>query len=204
MAERVNAYLDGFNLYFGMRDKRWKSLYWLDVGTLAQELLKPHQVLGATKYFTARISGPNSKQVRQATYLLALEAVGRCKIIYGRYQSSPMKCRYCGGGWEQSQEKMTDVNIAVEMLSDAVEDVFDTALLVSGDADLVPAVETIRRLFPAKRIVAAFPPERVSQALRKEVHAHFVIGRLNLARSQLPESVARANGTTLTRPAKWR
>lgn len=204
MVERVSAYLDGFNLYFGMRDKGWKSLYWLDVVILAQELLKPHQVLGATKYFTARISGPNSKQVRQATYLLALEEVGRCKIFYGRYQSSAMKCRNCGVRWEQSQEKMTDVNIAVEMLSDAVENAFDTALLVSGDADLVPAVRTIRRLFPEKRIVSAFPPGRVSQALRKEVHAHFVIGRPNLAKSQLPESVARASGTALTRPTKWR
>jgi hypothetical protein len=204
MSEMVSVYLDGFNLYFGMRDKGWKNLYWLDVGVLAQGLLKPRQVLGATKYFTARISGPNSKQVRQATYLSALEEVGRCEIIYGRYQSSPMYCKKCGGRWDQAQEKMTDVNIAIEMLSDAVENAFDTALLVSGDADLVPAVRTIRRLFPAKRIVSAFPPGRVSQALRKEVHAHFIIGRHNLAKCQLPESIARASGTTLTRPATWR
>ena len=204
MSEMVSVYLDGFNLYFGMRDKGWRNLYWLDVGVLAQELLKPHQVLGATKYFTARISGPNSKQVRQAAYLSALEEARHCEIIYGRYQSSPMQCRKCGGRWEQAQEKMTDVNIAVEMLSDAVENAFDTALLVSGDADLVPAVRTIRRLFPAKRIVSAFPPGRVSQALRKEVHAHFIIGRHNLAKCQLPESIARARGTTLTRPAAWR
>jgi hypothetical protein len=46
MSEMVSVYLDGFNLYFGMRDKGWKNLYWLDVGVLAQELLKPRQVLG--------------------------------------------------------------------------------------------------------------------------------------------------------------
>jgi hypothetical protein len=33
-------------------------------------------------------------------------------------------------------EKMTDVNIAVELLTDAFQDSFDVALLISADGDL--------------------------------------------------------------------
>src|ERR1039457_3467198 len=39
---------------------------------------------------------------------------------------------------------------------------FDSAVLISADSDLVPAISAVRRLFPAKRIVVAFPPERFS------------------------------------------
>ena len=29
--QRVVIYIDGFNLYFGLREKGWKNLYWLNV-----------------------------------------------------------------------------------------------------------------------------------------------------------------------------
>ena len=34
--ERVIAYIDGYNLYYGLRDKRWKWFYWLDIQAMAQ------------------------------------------------------------------------------------------------------------------------------------------------------------------------
>jgi len=54
------------------------------------------------------------------------------------------------------------VNIAIALTSDAFRDQFDTALLVSGDSDLTGPVLQIKQLFPAKRIVVAFPPARSS------------------------------------------
>ena len=44
------------------------------------------------------------------------------------------------------EEKETDVNIAIAMLTDAVRDVYDIALLVSADSDLRPAVGAVKRL----------------------------------------------------------
>ena len=61
----------------------------------------------------------------------------------------------------------TDVNISVELMADAFQNQFDTALIVSADSDLVGPVETVRRLFPTKRMVVAFPPKRTSFALQK-------------------------------------
>jgi hypothetical protein len=44
--ERVAAYIDGFNLYFGIREKGRRHL-WLDLERLVHSLLKPHQQLVA-------------------------------------------------------------------------------------------------------------------------------------------------------------
>ena len=38
---RVISYIDGFNLYFGLKDKGWKRYYWLDLAALSGALLKP-------------------------------------------------------------------------------------------------------------------------------------------------------------------
>ena len=67
--ERVVAYVDGYNLYHGLRAKNWKRFYWLNIQALAVQLLKPHQTLVFTKYFTTIIKQPEDKRKRQAVFL---------------------------------------------------------------------------------------------------------------------------------------
>ncbi len=74
--ERVVTYIDGFNLYFGLRSKGWRRYYWLDPQRLGANLLKGHQSLVATRYFTARIAAnacDPGKHRRQALFLEAIE-----------------------------------------------------------------------------------------------------------------------------------
>lgn len=93
---RIITYVDGFNLYFGLRSKGWKRYYWLDIGRLATNLLKPGQTLQKTKYFTSRIIVPPAKAKRQATYIEALETLDRFEIFYGKYQLNDRVCPKCG------------------------------------------------------------------------------------------------------------
>lgn len=65
--ERVIAYIDGFNLYFGIKEAGFDNCKWLDIKKLVQGLLKPNQVLVDVKYFTSRVSNAPEKQKRQAT-----------------------------------------------------------------------------------------------------------------------------------------
>ena len=95
---------------------------------------------------------------------------------------------------------MTDVNIAVELLGDAQDDVFDTAIIVSGDSDLTKPVQVVQTRYPDKRIVMAFPPDRTSVQLREAATAAFVIGRKKLKDSQLPDRIVKSDGYVLTRP----
>ena len=78
--ERVVAYIDGFNLYFGLKSKGWRRYYWLDLQKLVQNLLKADQRLASTRYFTARISGPPDKQKRQSTFIEALETLTNFQV----------------------------------------------------------------------------------------------------------------------------
>ena len=137
------AYVDGFNLYYGLRSKGWRRYYWLDVRRLAENLLRPGQSLVAVRYFTARIRpqpDDPGKPVRQDTYLQALATLPDLHIHYGYYLAKDRRCSQCGADLQIYEEKMTDVNMAVEMLGDAQDDAFDTAILVSADSDLAGPV----------------------------------------------------------------
>ena len=98
---------------------------------------------------------------------------------------------------------MTDVNIAVELLGDAQDNAFDTAIIVSGDSDLTGPVRTVRSRYPDKRVVVASPPNRASKQLRQVATASFTIGRDAFRDSQLPDQITKSDGFVLTRPSTW-
>ena len=204
--KRVIAYIDGFNLYFGLRHKGWRKYYWLDLVTLSRQLLKPDQVQCGVHYFTTRIrdNGRNSQDMRrQGAYLEALGTLPELTLQFGHYLEKPRQCRKCGATWMDYEEKMTDVNIAVRLLADAFEDRFDTALIVSADSDLTTPVQQVLTRFPHKRIVIAQPPGRQSVALTKAASGYLTVGEAKLRQSQLPSTVTRADGFMLQRPAYW-
>lgn len=201
--ERVITYIDGFNLYFGLKSQKWQRYYWLNLSVLATNLMKPYQKHLSLKYFSSRIVKPLGKHQRQLVYLEALETLPDITIYYGKYQHNPHTCPSCGFIETIPNEKMTDVNIAVELLADAYQDRFDTAILISADSDLTAPVEKVRQLFPKKKVVSAFPPGRSSKELMRVSSAFFTIGRKVLATSQFENQVISISGYPLIRPATW-
>ena len=202
---RVTVYVDGFNLYYGLRSKDWQRFYWLDIRALSENLLRPGQHLAGVRYFTTRITGnEQAKRRRQSIYIEALESCGDVEIHYGHYLAKRRECRNCGLRWTVYEEKMTDVNIAVQLLGDAQDDVFDTAIVLSADSDLAGPVEAVLRRYTGKRVVAVFPPGRRSDRLRRVASSSFTVGRKVLKDSQLPDKVVKADGFVLKRPERWR
>jgi len=106
--------------------------------------------------------------------------------------------------WTDYEEKMTDVNIAIQMLNDAFDDVYDVALVVSGDSDLTTPVRRVRERFPRKRVIVAFPPRRHSSELKRWATGFVSIGEDKLRASQLPRDLAKPDGFVLSRPTTWR
>lgn len=203
---KVITYVDGFNLYFGLRDSGYKKYYWLNIRALAQNLLMLNQELVMTKYFTARITNPPDKEKRQRTYIDALETLRDYKdfeIYYGSYSEEPFKCSRCNNIYDIPHGKKTDVNIATEMLLDAFDNKFEKALLISADADLVPPIQAIRSKYPTKSIVVGFPPSRHSVELETAANSSFYINRATLARSRFDDKVKKADGFILERPVEW-
>ena len=201
--ERVIAYIDGFNLYFGMRDAGYDNSRWLDIKKLIQNLLKSNQELVAVKYYTSRVSNDPDKQKRQSTYIDALESTD-VKIFYGNYQNSTIECKRCLNVWRKANEKMTDVNIATAIIVDAFQDEYDMAMLISGDSDLVPPMREVHKLFKNKRVFVAFPPKRHNSSVSAIAKGSLQIGRKKLADSQFSEEVESKSGYILKVPTNWK
>jgi uncharacterized LabA/DUF88 family protein len=201
--DRLSVYIDGFNLYFGISDRGWRRYLWLDLKALANRLTKPDQALVSIKYFTARVRQNKAKIRKQTTYLQAINEIGWVSTHYGRYQQRSKECRQCHATWNEYEEKMSDVKLATELLRDAFKDQFDTALIITGDGDLVPPIAAIKEDFPDKKVIIVFPPQRDNPLLEAAVDESFRLGRGRLAKCQLPRVVTKKDGYKLVRPSEW-
>ena len=201
--ERTITYIDGYNFYHGICDARLHSSRWLDLTAMSQSLLKPQQRLELVRYFTTMVRNNPPKAKRQSTFIEALRARGGIEIDFGHFLSKSMKCPNCGNEWTKHEEKKTDVNIAVRILDDAFDDRFDVAMVVSGDSDLVPAIESIHTRFPNKRIIVAFPPKRHSAELKRVANESFTIGQGKIRSNRLPDPVVTPAGISLHAPSGW-
>lgn len=201
---RAITYIDGFNLYFGLKSSGFSRYYWLDLRAISEKFVKGDAELIGVKYFTSRISSPEGKRRRQNAFIDAIQVGGGVELFFGKFASQPYTCPLCGGITNVPSEKMTDVNIATQMLRDAFEDSYDTAILVSADSDLSAPVRTVREMFPHKRVEIIFPPNRHSKELMLLANAHDRITEEWLKACQFPEQISKPNGFIIRRPTNWR
>lgn len=203
---RVGIYVDGFNLYYGLRSLRKRRYLWLDLPSLAHRLLRPGQTLAGVRYFSAHVRGEPAALLRQKTYLAALETLG-VDVVLGRFQEQRASCRACGASWRTYEEKQSDVALAAAMVGDVALDRVDTVLLLSADSDLCAAIESVRAVDARRdgktRVVTVFPPGRRSDGLRLASDAWFPLGEALIRQSQLPDLVPSRDGAHYHRPAHW-
>jgi uncharacterized LabA/DUF88 family protein len=114
------------------------------------------------------------------------------------------KCPLCKKTSKTFEEKETDVNIAIQLLEQALRDTYDTAIILSGDSDLLPALRATKRNFPAKYFGIVIPPGRQAELLKKEADFHRKIKYKHLDSCRLPDSISLGGGNTLECPMKWR
>ena len=216
--ERVVVYIDGGNLYHGLKGKGWQHYCWLDLWELSKNLLKPWQDLVNVRYFISKIrqSGDSDKEQErrdQNVYLKVLESLSGVDIHYGEFKIRKRKCFFCGKKLnceeckkrdKEIREKMTDVNIAVKVFGDAIRENFDTAIIISGDSDFVPLAEGFPLLYPEKRLFFVFPPDRSLYDLENITPESFTIYESILKKSQFQYDMCGSDGKTYLRPLKWR
>ena len=95
------------------------------------------------------------------------------------------------------------MNIATTLVADAATRTTDSALILSADSVLAPAIRTARSLNTTMFLAAAFPPLRYSAELSNLMPASFSIGMSKLTRSKLARTVVDSvSGRTYNRPAK--
>jgi uncharacterized LabA/DUF88 family protein len=206
---RTFVYVDGFNLYY--RALKGSPYKWLDLKSLSTKLLQSHNRILEIKYFTAIVSGmfdPDQPN-RQETYIRALESyIDGLSVYYGHFlshevnaPSAPLTDPPKFSRVIKTEEKGSDVNLAVHLLNDAWLDRYDCAVIISNDSDLAEAIRLIRA--QTDKLVGIISPivkGHPSRELQK--HAHFVkrIRTGVLRDSQLPNPIP---GTRIHKPNCW-
>jgi len=198
---RVNVYIDGFNLYHAIDDLGDDSLKWVNLWQLSAAILNPYQTLSSVKYFSAYATWRPDAYKRHRDYVAANEAQG-VEVVMGRFKVKEIRCKAsCQEMFITHEEKETDVNIGAHLIADALQNKFDTALIISADTDLA-AVIALSKLISdnSKRIYAVAPPGRMSRS--RELEHLFMITKGKIRASLLPEHVQTSTGT-ITRPVKY-
>jgi len=209
---KTTIYIDGFNLFYG--SLKGTSFKWLDLNLLFKNLLAAHHEITSIKYYTANVSprpGDPDAALRQQIYLKALTAhTPNVEIHLGHFLSNkvtmPRAVPINGEKFVEvikTEEKGSDVNLAINALNDAWLGRYDCAVIVSNDSDLSEALRIIKQQLK-KRIILATPGEAITRPpsfqLKRWAMATIPITNSALSRSQLP---TRISGTNLKKPDAW-
>ncbi len=198
---RIAFYIDGFNLYHVI-EKYCPHCKWLDLQKMVHSIVSSSAKISRVCYFTALANWKLDGVARHRVYISALNTTG-VHVVCGRFKEKERYCWKCKSVYNAHEEKQTDVNIALQMLEDAIDDRFDEAILVSGDTDFVPILRTIKRRCPKKRIGVLLPVGSQAKLLVEAADYHIKMKRFHLERNQLPH-VIEAEGKTITIPEKWK
>lgn len=203
-------YIDGFNLYYGcLKGTQHK---WLDVSKFIRLTLKNFDIV-KIRYFTAKVSARDhdpDQPLRQEQYLKALATLADVEIHYGHFLQKAVSLPLASNPSEQVQvlkteEKGSDVNLAVHLVNDAHLGRFATAVVVSNDSDLAGAITIVRSL---GKTVGFIPPHRGQR--RPSAHLKKVSSFIRPIRpgvlqvSQFPETIHDAGGSIIRCPLSWR
>jgi len=156
--ERVAIFIDGSNLYHGLKV----------LGVKINDFNKFINLLADSKeikrifYYTARMDKTFDEQrfQKHQNFLRKLSSIPKLKVVYCTFKKIIEK-----NGKVRYEVKGDDVQLANDMVVGAYENHYDTAILVSGDEDFKPVVRTVRRL--GKKVENIFFRGGSSSRLRK-------------------------------------
>jgi uncharacterized LabA/DUF88 family protein len=206
---KIVTFIDGFNLYHaldyfeaGTDHYKFRKYKWLNLRKLSSMFVFGKDTLEEVLYFTTLATWDAGKTARHRLYIRALENEG-VRTIYGEFKRKRKHCHLCDGHFWSREEKQTDVNIALWLFTTAIMDRYDKAIIISGDTDLLPAMKTVRTVFPGKEIGVVIPIGRASDDFKKQADFHYKMREHHLRKSQFPDPQRLTDGTLIARPPTW-
>ena len=141
-SERVVVFIDGSNLYHILKNKfgLTNNLEEFDYAGFCELLTEKRQLI-EIRYYSAKldINKNREKYSKQQSFFDKLSKQPQFKVILCRMQKSKENGKLI------YKVKEDDIHIAVDIVSGAYENNYDTAILVSTDGDFVPAVEKAKQ-----------------------------------------------------------
>ena len=168
-------FIDGPNLYTALRQIGQK----IDYFRLVRELAAGRRLVRSYLYLTYD-PGDEEDKKKMENFIRTLERGGAFSV-----RTVPKRLK--GGQWI---ERGAYVALVADMLVMAFNDAYDTAILVSGDVDLVRAVEAVKAR--GKRVEVAMFSNATSEELRRAadrfVPLEYLLDRIRLEGRSWPSS----------------
>ena len=203
--KRVIVYIDGFNFYYGIKNKPWNKYYWIYIVALFEQFMRENQELIKVKYFSARPLDNKGKFQRQNAFFQANQNNDKFQLILGKYQQKNINCKNCNSIIPSYEEKQSDVNLATQIVTDAYQDNCDVIILVSADSDMIPAIKIA--MLAGKEVYAYFPPTHNSGNIRHTIKGKPIMlerYRNRFKKALMPDTITLKNGFTITIPDSWK
>jgi uncharacterized LabA/DUF88 family protein len=148
-SERIMIFIDGSNLFWSCRRHPDKEGYKVDVIQLIEKLTDGRRLI--RPYYYTGIGVPPSEGQVKFHHKLSYQGVS---VV-----SRPLRKR--DDDWT---EKGVDVALVTDLLAMAFRNVYDTAIIVSGDKDFENAIDEVKRL--GKRVEVACFNHVISEDLK--------------------------------------
>jgi len=137
--ERVLIIIDGNNFYHRLKELDLINLLFFDYEKFANFLARGRDVFSKNYYIGAIREEPDNPKSKKLM-------IGQQKLI-GKLQKYGWTIKF--GHMlkiDGYHEKGVDVQIAVDILIGAYENLYDTAILISSDTDLIPALAKAKQM----------------------------------------------------------
>jgi uncharacterized LabA/DUF88 family protein len=182
----------------------------VNIAQLCQYLLPQNDVL-QIRYFTARVTArPNDpdQPVRQQTYFRALRTLPNITIVLGHFLSheSSMPLSPVGNPPKyvkvmKTEEKGSDVNLATHLLHDGFQNLYDIAVIITNDSDLLAPIRVVRQSL-GKKVGILNPHQHPSAVLKQNCDFLKQIRPGVIKASQFPNTLTDGTGV-FSKPVGW-
>lgn len=201
---KITVFIDGFNIYHALEaNPSYHKYKWLNLEKLSSCFVGSKDTIAKIFYFTAYATWNLQKLSRHKIYVEALRLVN-VDVVFGAFRRKDRLCRICNKQYPTFEEKRTDVNIAIKLFQTAISDLWDTALIISGDSDLIPAIQAIKATFPNKKLGVVIPIGRRAEELKLVTDFHAKIKEKHLRTCQFKDEIQIDGDHVLKRPPSWR
>ncbi len=162
--ERVIVYIDGANFYGGISSINPKYTdAKFDFERYINKIVGGSRKLMRIKYYNASLKQQINPEIfrKQQKLFSCLRKIPLCEVIL-----SKRKPRLDSEGKEYHTIKGDDINLALDMLADAYENKYDTAILISSDGDFVSLVRKVK--LKGKKVELCYFTKCISNELLNE------------------------------------
>jgi uncharacterized LabA/DUF88 family protein len=168
--KKVIVYIDGSNFYFSVK-KAFNCK--VDIEKFCKRLTGKNELVQINYYISPVIQSSNTKMyAKQQSFFEKLKKINKLKIVFGRLE------KHKKDGKLFYVEKATDVNLAQDLIFDSIDNVYDTAFIVSNDGDFSGVVSSVINRFNKEVIYVAIGNSKsISYHLKKVASFTFRVNK---------------------------